>query len=181
MTLYKNVDIKDLESILQKGILSLDESNNNNWDQNKRANNRTDVVYLFKPLTEINTFPKYGVALIKCEVEATQNQIDKYDVNNGKYEEYITCTVTPEQITNIYIPELFKERVELSEETINKITWCDMSAEHFIEDGFIEANREILEQFANTAELESDYYNFFRGVKNDRTMIDLYNVKYINI
>ena len=45
MILYKNVDIKDLESILTKGILSLNVSGNNNWDDGKRADNSCDVVY----------------------------------------------------------------------------------------------------------------------------------------
>ena len=49
MTLYKNVDIVDLDSILEKGILSLSESGNNNWIEGKRAPNFKEVVYLFSP------------------------------------------------------------------------------------------------------------------------------------
>ena len=68
MMLYKNVDIKDLESILQKGILSLNKSGNNNWNEDKRANNSCDVVYLFKPLTEENSFCQYGAALLEIDI-----------------------------------------------------------------------------------------------------------------
>lgn len=46
---YKNVDIYDLPSILENGLLSMDESGNNNWQDNNRVDNRTDVVYLFRP------------------------------------------------------------------------------------------------------------------------------------
>ena len=49
MILYKNVDLIDLISIMEKGILPLDECKNNNWEDGKRADNRTDVVYLFSP------------------------------------------------------------------------------------------------------------------------------------
>ena len=51
MILYKNVDICDLKSIMEKGILSLDACGNNNWDDGKRGENSTSVVYLFQPLT----------------------------------------------------------------------------------------------------------------------------------
>ena len=37
MILYKNVDICDLKSIMEKGILSLDACGNNNWDDGKRG------------------------------------------------------------------------------------------------------------------------------------------------
>lgn len=43
MILYKNVDICDLKSIITKGILSMNECQNNNWDENKRATNDTDL------------------------------------------------------------------------------------------------------------------------------------------
>lgn len=52
MILYKNVDICDLKSIMEKGILSLDACGNNNWDDGKRGENSTSVVYLFQPLTK---------------------------------------------------------------------------------------------------------------------------------
>ena len=43
----------------------MDECGNDNWADGKRANNDTSVVYLFKPLGEVNSFPKYGVALLE--------------------------------------------------------------------------------------------------------------------
>ena len=68
MVLYKNVDVIDLESILSKGILSLNKSGNNNWGDHKRANNSCDVVYLFKPLTDKNSFCNYGTALLEINI-----------------------------------------------------------------------------------------------------------------
>ena len=65
--LYKNVDLCDLESILEKGFLSLNESNNQNWSNNKRSNNSNDVVYLFDPKTKQNTFTQYGIVLLEVD------------------------------------------------------------------------------------------------------------------
>lgn len=91
MILYKNVDICDLKSIMTKGILSIDESGNNNWDEEKRANNRTDVVYLFKPdRCASNSFPQYGVVLLEVACDATENKISDDDVNFNLYTEYVT-------------------------------------------------------------------------------------------
>lgn len=69
MRLFKNVDIKDLESILEKGILSMDTCGNNNWVDKKRANNATDVVYLFKAKNIGDSFTRYGIALIVVDVD----------------------------------------------------------------------------------------------------------------
>ena len=44
----------------------------------------------------------------------------------------------------------------------------------------IKASKEILEKFAKTAKLmKSDSFNFFRGINDDETMIDLDNIRYI--
>ena len=125
MILYKNVDIKDLESILSKGILSLNKSGNNNWDENKRANNSCDVVYLFKPLTDENSFCNYGTALLEINIpdnDVKENQLLNNDRYNGKYIEYIADEVPAQCIKAIYIPKIFKGRIDLSEDIITKIT-----------------------------------------------------------
>ena len=181
MILYKNVDIKDLESILTKGILSLNASGNNNWDYGKRADNSCDVVYLFKPLTEENSFCNYGAALLEVEVDdVIENKLSEKDVHNGKYVEYITNEVKPEEIKAIYIPELFKERIDLPQKVMNKITWCGIKANYYGEDGKENCPDGVLERFAKTAEIMSaNTFNFFRGENEDRTMIDLYDVEYV--
>lgn len=183
MVLYKNVDIKDLESILQNGILSLNESRNDNWDEDKRADNSCDVVYLFKPLTEENSFCQYGAALLEIDIvddKVKENQLSENDVNKGKYTEFITDKIDVDCIKAVYIPKLFKDRVNLIEDIISKIIWCEIKANHYGEDERENCPAEVLEQFAKTAEImDTSEFNFFRGKNEDRTMIDLYDVQYI--
>lgn len=180
MKLFKNVDICDLESILEKGLLSLDKSGNDNWDDGYRGDNRTDVVYLFSPLKEENSFPRsYGVALVEVEVEsAVENEIADNDWHKDDYIEYVVPEVKPERIKNIYIPRIFQSKVELAEDIANSITWCGMSAKLYRNFELVSANDEDLKQFAETAEIrDSSVYGYFRGEKN-REVIDLYNIKY---
>lgn len=183
MILYKNVDIKDLESILSKGILSLNESGNNNWDENKRANNSCNIVYLFKPLTEENSFCNYGVALLKIDIPdniVRESHLSENDEYNGRYVEYVADRVPAQDIAAIYIPELFKERIDLPAEIMTKIVWCNMKAKHYGDYGKEDCPDEVLKQFAKTAEIMSaNSFNFFRGKTEKRTMIDLYDIQYI--
>lgn len=180
MKLFKNVDICDLASILEKGLLSLDESGNDNWDDGYRGDNRTDVVYLFSPLKEENSFPKsYGVALVELEVEnAVENEIAENDRHKGDYVEYIVPEAFPEQIKNIYIPRIFQDKLKLTEDIAKCVTWCGMSAKLYRDFELVDANSEDLRQFSETAEIRnSSIYGYFRGEKN-REVIDLYNIKY---
>ena len=187
MILYKNVDVCELESIVKNGILSIDETWNNNWDEGKRASNRTDVVYLFKPDKCVtNSFPQYGVALLEVDCYATENTILDDDANVNLYTEYITKKILPSEIKRIIIPEMFKPYIELPEE-IN-VTWCKLKANYYKEEcnngeyvlEKVQVPKEILEQFAKPAPLmDSTNFNFFRGITEKRTMIDLYNIKYV--
>ena len=183
MILYKNVDIKDLESILTKGILSLNVSGNNNWGDGKRVDNSCDVVYLFKPLTEENSFCNYGVALLEIDIpddKIKENQLLENDRYNGKYVEYITDKVEVGCIKSIYIPKLFKNKVDLPIEIMSRITWCGIKANHYGDDGKENCPVEVLEQFAKTAEImDASSFNFFRGISEKREMIDLYDIQYI--
>lgn len=177
MILYKNVDLIDLISIMEKGILPLDECENNNWEEGKRADNRTDVVYLFSPSApEVkNSFINYGLALLEVDIEsATENELTSCDVNAGKYTEYITDKVSPEQIKAIYLPDFLKERIiDLDNEDKllpnYPITWCHMD--------FSEWDRPFtpdrLKIFADTANLSTSQINYFRGVDERRHMIDI--------
>ena len=183
MILYKNVDIKDLESILSKGILSLNVSGNNNWDDGKRADNSCDVVYLFNPLTEQNSFCNYGAVLLQIDIpdnEVKENQLLENDRYNGKYIEYITDEVSVQYIKTIYIPKIFKERIDLPENILSKITWCGMKANYYGDGNKENCPDDILEQFAKTAEImDASEFNFFRGITDRRTMIDLYDIQYV--
>lgn len=190
MTLYHNCDYRDLPQILKDGILPVSKTGNNRWDNGKRVNNSEDVVYLFKPVGKQNSFTQYGICLIEMETDATENVLDEADCNHGKYAEYITESVPINRIKTVYIPEVFKDRIssELDMETLAKITWCDFYAEEidgYIETGFCQgysiykrASKERLLEFARTAELKVDGFNYFRGIDDTRHMIDLYNIVY---
>lgn len=103
------------------------------------------------------------------------------DRNKGKYIEYIIDKVKPELITKIYIPKIFKKRIEIElPEVLSKITWCEIKANYYGENGKENCSTEVLEQFAKTAEIiDVSEFNFFRGLTEKRTMIDLYDIQYI--
>lgn len=185
MVLYKNVDIKDLNSIIDKGILSLTESDNNNWDDGKRADNPCDVVYLFSPLTKVNSFCNYGVALLEVEIDdalVRENELTENDRNKGKYREYITDKVDAACIKAIYIPRVFKDYITVPDQ-IELISWCEIGAMYYEDESShekTECPQEVLEQFAKTAELsDASEFNFFRGFTEERRIIDLYDIQYI--
>lgn len=101
MKLYKNVSSEDLEKILKEGILPISKTGNDNWEGNRRANNSTEVVYLFNPTTDVTSFTQYGDVVLEVEVEAYRNEIAPNDSNRGQYEEYIVAEVKPEQIIGV--------------------------------------------------------------------------------
>ena len=184
MKLYKNVDIQDLNSIFERGILSLDESGNDNWDDGRRAKNRTDKVYLFSPIDDWhNTFPHYGVALLEVETDdVVGNPIAETDRNYGLYAEYIADRISPEQIKAVYIPEVFRSRIEddLCDIPI-AVTWCKMTASVYDGDrpGWRVADEHELCVFASTAPLNTTCFNYFRGIKADGSVMDIEEVTYI--
>lgn len=182
MIFYKNVDIVDLNSILAKGILSLSESGNNNWIEGRRSPNSKEVVYLFSPTGNENSFPKYGVALLKVDIlNAKEIPTMKNDFYCGKYTEYVVDKVAPEAIIAIYIPEIFKERITLplSKDVVDKIVWCKITADHYEEHAKRPCPEAVLAQFAKTAPIiHSTFFNFFRGITEKNEMIDLYNINY---
>ena len=192
MKLYKNVDIVDLKKIMEKGLLSLNESGNNNWYNDNRDNNSKDVVYMFVPTTESNSFVNYGSALLEIEMseeEVKKNEMNEYDYNYGKYDEYVAERVPAEKIVKVYVPEVLKKRLvefyEVSEDILEMITWCGIEASIFVDkiegvDVYEKVSVETMQRFADTANiLSSEEYNFFRGVDEKRKMIDLKNIRYL--
>lgn len=101
LKLYKVIAKEDLEKILKEGILPISKTGNNNWEGNRRADNSTEVVYLFKPLTDQLNFTQYGDVLLEVETTAYKNEILPDDRNRGKYEEFITYEVKPEEIKGV--------------------------------------------------------------------------------
>lgn len=180
MILYKNVDICDLDSILEHGILSADIVGNN-WIYGKRANNPTDVVYLFDPKEKNRCFPEYGAALLVCDIKnAKQTVIPDGDRHGFEYTEYVTDMVPVEHIRKILIPELFREKISLSAALDEKIIWCNMEAKTYSDDGEkIIADNETLKIFAASAKIvSSNQYMYFRGIVKN-SVLDVYDVKYI--
>lgn len=188
MRLYHNADIQDIENILRQGLLPLSETSNDRWDNGKRANNRDDVVYLFSSKGEQNSFVSYGLCLVEVDVDDyIHSEMLENDKYCGQYDEYTTPRVDVINIKNVYVPRVFKYRLEnmLSKEMIDKIKWCEIEVDTYGSYDF-ENNKHIyvplkgekLEQFVKTAELRVDYFNYFRGENEDNTMIDVYNVRY---
>lgn len=101
LKLYKVVAKEDLKKILKEGILAISKTGNDNWEGNRRADNSKEVVYLFKPLTDQLNFTQYGDVLLEVETTAYRNEIAPNDVNVGKYEEFITFEVKPEEIKGV--------------------------------------------------------------------------------
>jgi hypothetical protein len=165
---------------MKEGIKSLDASGNNNWTDGKRADNSTSVVYLFNPIQQ-NYFPHYGIVLLEIETDnALENELLENDDNT--YREYIVDYVAVEKIKRIYIPAIFKSRVQkiLNEETFKKIEFVKLAATYYKDGDKVEATAEVLKVFGDTAEIEStEAFNFFRGQNQRRQMIDLYNLHLI--
>ena len=179
MKLYKNVDIKDLDSILKNGILPISKTGNDNWGSGNRVNNSKNVVYLFKALNTGESFVNYGLVLIEVDAEAKENKMSKLDINKNSYIEYVVDEVKPEQIKNIYIPSFIN--VNIQDSRIKKIEYsCKVWIVKNNDFEKVELTGEIKEQFEKTCEIQSTDDNFFRGVNVDRTMIDITgNVKYL--
>lgn len=188
MKLYHNADIADINAILKNGLLPMDITGNDKWEC-RRVNNRTDVVYLSSPIGKQNSFVNYGICLIEVDVDnAEKNQIEENDVNKDNYREYIIFTVKPDQIKAVYIPEIFRDKAEKYIDDFDKVIWCKMYAEEItgvirhdifdVEIIYTKVSDETLHQFAQTAPIEVEAYNYFRGVADNKEMIDLYNIRY---
>lgn len=194
MFLYHNADLKDINNIIEKGLLPMSATGNNRWVSDKRADNSTDIVYLFKPLGKQNSFTRYGMVLIEVEVDnAEKSSLPSTDKNYGKYDEYTVSHVDPKSITRIFIPSIFMDRITgLSESTMSKLIWCEMDAEVFSEyipnpddpygcggtSVYKPVTDKELAMFAGTAPIYVDEFNYFRGIDKSGEMIDLYNVVY---
>jgi len=160
MKLFKNVGLPELKAILKDGILPISVTGNDNWEENYRSNNSREVVYLFSPKNEYNTFMQYGLVLLEIETEnAVKTEFMPNDVNKDYYNEYIKKEIKPEEIKKIYIPKIFRKQIEKTDflkGIENQVTWVEL-----------EKLPEDPEEYENTVNV-SDLYNYLRGYKNLR-------------
>ena len=160
MKLFKNVGLQELKDILKNGILPISVTGNDNWEENYRSNNSREVVYLFSPKTELNTFMQYGLVLLEIETEnAVKTEFMPNDVNKDYYDEFIKEQIKPEEIKKIYIPRILKKQIEKTDflnGLENSIIWVDLRN-----------LPENLIDYENTVNV-SDFYNYLRGKLNAR-------------
>jgi len=208
MILFKNVDLIDLPAILEKGILPISKTGNNNWEDNKRVNNSKEHVYLFSPIEgKKHSFVQYGIVLLEVDVPlAKESKMAENDSNQGEYLEYIVEEVKPDEIKRVYIPSLFKEYPcvetmgneyypdpykiveEFDSITKEKIVFIEITAQIYKEGKYIDADKEELIKFAKTCgnieETNScGYYSYLSGYevneKKQKEPYRLYNIDYI--
>lgn len=161
MKLFKNVDILDLQKIMKEGILPISVTGNV-WTGGRRAPNSKDVVYLFDPLTERNTFMQYGIVLLEVDIDnAEPKELMENDVNQGLYKEYTANKVAPEDITAIYIPETFRHKIA-EHVTGLDVTYVDISVDYWDRDSeqLQPATAENLEWLLNKATMSTTEYGY---------------------
>ena len=179
MKLYKNVDICDLPSILKKGILSMDGCGNDNWMDGKRADNATDVVYLFKPLGKRNSFIQYGAVLLEVDVpNATINEMCENDSNKKLYEEYIVDFVNSQDIKTIYIPKICQNTIEIIED--ERIEFVEFEADVYDSSisGYRKATNEDMNFLVVEHLISTSKPLYFRGLNEKKEVEDFYNIIY---
>lgn len=180
MKLYKNVDIFDVENILRIGLKCLDVVCDN-WESGNRANNDTSVVYLFRKIKNgCNSFPRYGAALLEIETSgAVKNEIGKNDYNYNKYIEYVKKEIRPEEIKNIYIPYVYREKCAecLDSSIFSRVTFCEFSADIYNGFDLKPATKYDIEKIKRN-ELNTWEDNFFRGINDKKEVFDYYNINY---
>ena len=160
MKLFKNVGLPELKEILKNGILPISITGNDNWEDNHRSNNSREVVYMFSPKTDKNTFMQYGLVLLEIETEnAVKTEFMENDINKDYYDEFVKNEIKPEEIRSIYIPKIFRKQIEKTtflKDLENKIIWVDLK---YLPDNF--------KDYENTVNV-SDLYNYIRVKLNVR-------------
>lgn len=160
MRLFKNVGLQELKDILKNGILPTSITGNDNWEEGKRSSNSREVVYLFSPKNEYNTFMQYGLVLLEVETEnVVKNEFMENDINKDFYDEYVKNEIKPEEIKSIYIPKILRKQIEKTnflKGIENQIIWVDLKE-----------SPEELKDYENTVNI-SDFYNYLRGKLNAR-------------
>lgn len=167
------VDLKDLKSIMERGVLSIDEHNCSNWSNDKRAFNSTEVIYLFNNAKNIPI--QYGLVMLEIELnEAEPSIMCSDDVNFTIYDEWVCQSVPKECIKKVIILNIFKNYVQNYIIDV-PVTWCAISGKHW---KVAEFTNEDWDSLAETMNYNTDQMGYFRGTRKDRTVFDVYDVRY---
>ena len=167
MRLYKNVDIIDVMSIRERGLLPASVCGNHNWGDHKRVNNSEDVVYMFIPYEAHRVFPNYGCALVVCEIPDDRvTEIQSVGGYAEHYREFIVDEVRPDEILDVYVPRILG--------TLEGCTPCEAEFE------FWDEQPDDLERFVATAHVtKSSWVMYFRGERKNHVVIDVRKVRYM--
>lgn len=178
MKLFKNVDILDIEGILEKGILSIDELGDDNWEDGRRGTNATDVVYLYEKIGDIVPV-QYGLIALEVDVEdVVKKEMLNTDVNVGRYNEYVCAKVDVCSIKKIICPTLFRAHIEdkIPAEFTHLVEWRTLTATHY--DG-TPCTDDDYAMISDSCAVTTYGINYLRAVNEKRHVIDFYNYKYI--
>lgn len=128
--------------------------------------------------------------------DAEKSELAENDRGRGKYDEYTVKSVSVDNIVKILIPKIFKDLIfsctTFSDNVLEKIEWCDMSAE-ILRDvipnrtdrfgiGTSVYSAATAEELASLVEMGKIFlassYCYFRGLSESGEIIDFYNIKY---
>ena len=179
MTLYKNVDLEDLKSIMKKGILPISKTGNN-WGAGKRAPNSTDVSlplcrHWRSTILSRNTvwlFSKSKSKLPKTNSsKATSTKASTANTPQPKFK--------PEQIKNIYIPSMYENREDL-EQFISglNVTFVEIEGTVTVGTETNEITEETKTMFAQRTSINTADYNFLFCWDDNKKMNSIENVNY---
>jgi len=154
---FANCDIKDLEKILVEGLLPASVTGNNNWDDDNRAENANDKVYMFKPKTIINNFIEYGLARLTIEStsELEISEIEEFDHHENLYTEVTADKILAKDIVAVTLPRFLEKRIKKEYPKIalnNKIVYKNCILKGYFKDG-------------NQRNFACDALNYFAGIK----------------
>ena len=185
-TTYSNCDIKDLNEILVEGLLPISITNNNGWENDNRADNSCDKVYMFQPKTSLNSFIEYGMARLTIESTGKLeiSELEEFDHHEDLYVEIVADKISAKDIVAVTLPKFLKNRIEAEYPELSnnsKITYKSCYAKVFYENGDVKiAGDKELSDLAGV-KLNTCEYGYCRKFNEDRALVaDIKELTYID-
>lgn len=150
--IYQNIDIDNLENLTQESIY-------------------------FKSLDNNNSLIQNGLALIEYKVP--DRYISGFVYKNNCIEYKTTEELNEEFINAIYIPEIFKSRIKLSNYILKKVKWCKIRAYYEDDYEIYEISNDKLHRLGKTSGLNSHESNYLKGKNKDNSPIEVKYIQYI--